>query len=299
MSLVGFVKNRTRTVSSINQDILETLKLINYSFRKEIKNVLIKPNLCYYWDYSTGQTTDPIFLAALATVLREKISPHVNISVAESDASAVKCRHAFKILGYEKMAEKYNLKLVNLSEDDGEKVEVSSGGQSFRFVLPQTIANADLRINVAKIKYMSHTKISCALKNVFGCNPYQAKFRYHSRINETIVALNKIMKFDLCLLDGITVVGSGARKLGLIMASEDPVAFDSAAARIAGVNPKSVKHIVLASKEGLGSIFFAQKGEQDVKFFAKNWPKTKPSSKVFHLAYEVLTKAGLINTDNV
>jgi len=34
------------------------------------------------------------------------------------------------------------------------------------------------------------------------------------------------------------------------MASRDPVALDVAAVKIAGVNPKSVRHILLANKEG-------------------------------------------------
>jgi uncharacterized protein (DUF362 family) len=114
MSLVSLVKIQKTSLYSMKQAILEATELIDYHFRKETKNIVIKPNLCYYWDYSTGQTTDPIFLAALITMLRE-ISPNVNISIVESDASAMKCRNAFKMLGIEKIAEKYDVKLVNLS----------------------------------------------------------------------------------------------------------------------------------------------------------------------------------------
>ena len=88
----------------------------------------------------------------------------------ESDASAMKCGYAFKFLGYEKLAEKYGVRLVNLSEDRSEKVEAIVQNGPFEFMLPETIKNADLRVNVLKIKYLSHTKISCALKNIFGCN---------------------------------------------------------------------------------------------------------------------------------
>ena len=194
MSLVSFVKIRENTANPLKNAILESLDLLTYSLPKEAKNVIIKPNMCYYWDYTTGQTTDPKLVATLIDLIREKISSTTEISIIESDASAMKCKHAFKFLGYEKLAQDYNAKLINLSEDRSEKVEVEVGNQHFDFIMPQTIKNADLRINIPKIKYLTRTKISCTLKNIFGCNPEPNKFKYHPKLEETIVALNKIMK---------------------------------------------------------------------------------------------------------
>ena len=194
------------------------------------------------------------------------------------------------------MAQKYNVKLVNLSEENGEKVEVSVKRQHFSFILPQTIQNADLLINVPKIKYMPHTKISCALKNVFGCNPNPAKFKYHPRLDETIVALNKIMKFNLCILDGIIVSGSHPRRLGLVMASQDPVALDVAAAKIAGINPTSVRHIMLANEEGLGNISLIPKGTNP-KFFEKKYPRKGYVDNIMLSAYKLAARTGLLSTE--
>ncbi len=69
------------------------------------------------------------------------------------------------------------------------------------------------------------------------------------------------MKFDLCIIDGNIVSGVQPRKLGLIMASQDHVAIDVAAAEIARVNPKAVRYIQLARKEGLGNLTFIPRGE--------------------------------------
>lgn len=293
MSLLSFVKIYQPDHSELKRVILDSLNLINYHFSNNLRNIVIKPNMCYYWDYSTGQTTDPKLVAALIEVIREQISQDVNISIVESDASAMKCQYAFKVLGYEKMAEEHNVNLVNLSEDACERVEVSAGGQHFWLDLPRTIKDADLRINVPKIKYMPQTRISCGLKNVFGCNPNPAKFKYHPRLDEAIVAINKIMKFDLCILDGIIVAGNKPNRLGLIVAGQDPVALDSAAAKMAGFNPKSVKHIVLASKEGLGNISFVSKGI-DPNFFVSRYPRPTPQNKILSLTYKLATKTGLL-----
>ena len=278
-------------MASVKEAIKEAIKLIGYSFPKAEK-IVIKPNMCYYWDYSTGQTTDPNFVAALIEILREEISPDIEISIIESDASAMKCKYAFKYLGYEKLAEEYNVNLINLSEVESEQVKVKVKDENFEFLLPKIIKNSDLRINVPKMKYMAFTKISCALKNIFGCNPYPKKFKYHRRLNETIIALNKIMPFELCILDGIIVYGSMTSKLGLVMASEDAVAMDAAAATIMGVNPKSVGHIVLAEREGLGSASFMTRGAS-LDYFKDKFPKRKLSDKAIEFGYKLVCALGL------
>ncbi|MEM2738632.1 MAG: DUF362 domain-containing protein, partial [Candidatus Bathyarchaeia archaeon] len=154
------------------------------------------------------------------------------------------------------------------------------------------IKDADLRVNVPKMKYMSFTKISCALKNIYGCNPYPKKFQYHSKLNEVIVALNKVMPFNLHILDGLTVCGSKTLRLGLIMASQDPVATDAVAATILGVNPKSITHIKLAEREELGKINFVAKGA-DLGYFRKMYPRKRLSDKIITFGYNVACKLGL------
>lgn len=293
MSLVSFVKIKRNTIESMKQAIRESLDLIDYSFGDEIRSIIIKPNMCYYWDFSTGQTTDPRFVAALIELIRERVSPSVDISIVESDASAMKCKHAFRMLGYEKLRNSYNIRLVNLSEDKCERTVVTVGGESFRLMVPQTIQKADLRINIPKIKYtIKKIELTCALKNIFGCNPYPKKFRYHSRLGEVIVAANKAMRFDLSIIDGNIVSGVQPRRLGLVMASRDLVAIDVAAAKIAGLNPKTISYIKLASKEGLGSMSFIERG-LDLTYFKNSYPRKDIKKKLLGKAYNLLIRTKL------
>jgi len=295
MSLVSFVKIQRNTIDSMRQAILESLDLIEYSFEKDVRNVVIKPNLCYYWDYSTGQTVDPRYVGALIELIREEISPDTSISIVESDASAMKCKYAFRMLGYTKLAQEYNVELVNLTEDKCDRVEVTTSGQSFHFMIPLTIQNADLRINIPKIKYtLEKIKMTCALKNIFGCNPYQKKFRYHSKLEEVIVALNKVMRFDLCLIDGNIVSGIQPRRLGLTMASRDPVAIDVAAGQIAGLNPRKIRYIQLACEEGLGRTSFVSKGAS-LDYFKSRYPRKTIRAKLMSNAYNMVVHMGMGN----
>jgi len=282
MSSVSFVKIEK---SNFKKAIEDSLDLLGYSFDKKTRNVVIKPNMCYYWDYSTGQTTDPKFVAALISVLREKTSAS-DIAIVESDASAMKCKYAFGFLGYEKLFKEYNdVRLVNLSEEKCEDVPVDCNGQSYKFLVPNIIRNADLRINLPKIKYtMKGIELTCALKNIYGCNPYPQKFTYHPQLANVIVSINKLLKFDLCIIDGNIVSGIAPRNLGLVMSSTDPVAIDVASAEIAGLNPRTIKYLKIASREGLGSMDFVPKGESLSKFKAL-YPKKNLKKKLMGSAY--------------
>ena len=259
MSLVSLVRVVRVTPVAFKEAIERSLRLLNFNYRiedKDIEKVVIKPNLCYYYDYSTGRTTDPGFIGALVDLLRERISSDMRIFVVESDASAMRCRYAFRMLGYEKMAREKGVALINLSEDKTRKIKTNPKHHVFNEChIPRTIDDADLLINVPVIKLCPHPiKISCALKNMYGCNPYPRKSKYHANLDETIVDLNKIMKPDLCIVDGIIANGPTPVKLGLVMASRDQVAIDAVASRIVGHDPEKVGHITLAFAEGMGNI---------------------------------------------
>lgn len=287
MSLVSFVEI---CENGFKNAIVDSLRLIDYEFLPTVRHVVIKPNLCYYWDFSTGYTTDPKFVASLIDVIREKISPSVRVSIVESDASAMKCKHAFRMLGYEKLAKDYDVSLINLSEEKSEWVSVQAGNRQFKLRVPEVISKADLKINVPKIKYtMPAIKITCALKNIFGCNPFPQKFVYHHELGTIIVAVNKAMRFDLCILDGNIVFGAQTRKLGLVMASTDPVAFDSAAAHVAGVNPESVNYLRLGSREGLGKTRFVPRGKS-IDYFKARYPRKGIRPRINSVAFEIVSK---------
>jgi uncharacterized protein (DUF362 family) len=293
MSLVSFTKTNDFSPYKIKQGIQESLALINYSFDPGIQRVVIKPNMCYYLDCSTGETTDPKFVGAFIDLLREKISENLDIAIVESDASAMKCKYAFRMLGYEKLAREKNVQLLNLSEEESDDVSVECNGQTYNFMVPRVISNADLRVNLTKIKYMVEPiKLTCALKNIFGCNPNPKKYKYHDDLGNVIVALNKAMKFNLCLVDGNIIYGVHARKLGLIMASLDPVALDAAAARIAWLKPNRIPYFQLAEKEGLGKKAFVPKGAS-LDSFRALYPKPTFKIKMKQQAYKMVVHAGL------
>ncbi len=100
------------------------------------------------------------------------------------------------------------------------------------------------------------------------------------------------MKFHLCIVDGNIVSGVQPRRLGLVMASQDPVALDVAAAKIAGINARSIRHIMLAGREGIGNTSFTPRGIAP-DYFANRYPREGAMNELMNLAYKFVKAVGL------
>jgi uncharacterized protein (DUF362 family) len=112
------------------------------------------------------------------------------------------------------------------------------------------------------------------LKNIFGAISKPRKFSYHDRISDVIVGVNKILKSDLVVVDGIIAKGSYTKKLGVVLAGNDALATDFVAARVMGFNPKRLPYLSLAAKEQIGKAHNIDLVEEDVTLaeVKKNFP---------------------------
>jgi uncharacterized protein (DUF362 family) len=205
---------------------------------------------------------------------------NTDIRVVEADATAMRTKYAFKMLGYEKLAREKKVELFNLSNDSLEEKKVRVSHREITFTVPQSLLKSDLFINAPKLKIMRATGITCALKNIFGCIASPRKVVYHPFLNEAIVGINKILRPHLTIVDGLTALGRYPIKLGLIMASADPFSIDWIASQIMGFHPLKVGFLRIAIKEKLGDPKGIITRGESVTAFRKKFPKeTFVSSK--------------------
>ncbi len=271
-SVVSLVRAQS-SVEEMKNSVSETLDLIDFKSNGPVKSVAIKPNLCYYWDAATGYTTDPRVVAGVIDCVRERCGKDVDIKVVEADASAMRTKYAFPVLGYEKLAEEKKVELFNLSNDCLEEKTVDVNQREISFKVPQLLLKSDLFINVPKLKIMRATKITCAMKNIFGCIGFPRKVVYHSFLDEAIVGINKILRPHLTIVDGLVALGRFPVKLGLIMASADPFSVDWIASQIMGYSPSKVRFLKVAMKEKLANLNgIKTRGEGAIEF-EKFFPK--------------------------
>jgi uncharacterized protein (DUF362 family) len=272
---------------NIKDSISKGIKSVNFDLVSPIKLVAIKPNLCYYWDSATGQTTDTRVVSGIIDFVREKYGEDVDIKVVEADASAMRTKYAFKCLGYEKLSKEKKIELLNLSNDVLIEKVVSVGKHELSFQVPQILLSSDLFINVPKLKYMRETKITCAMKNIFGCIGYARKAKYHPILNEAIVGINKILRPHLTVVDGLVALGRFPVKLGLIMTGVDTFSVDWIASRVMGYKPSSVKFLKIAMKEKIGDPRGLVTCGERVEDFAQSFPKQGFMPKKYLWAFQL------------
>ena len=269
-NVVGLVK--VDASSNLKDSVSQVLDLIGFKPSASVKTVVVKPNLCYYWDASTGYTTDPRVVSGIIDYVREKFGD-VDIKVAEADASAMRTKYAFPVLGYDGLAKEKNVELFNLSNDVLLDKTVEVNGRKISFKVPETLTKCDLFINVPKLKIMRATKITCAMKNIFGANGVVRKMTYHHLLDEAIVGMNMMVRPHLTVVDGLVGLGKFPKRIGLIMASTDCFSVDWVASKIMGYKPSSVRFLKLAIKEGLGTPNEVKTCGEKVQDFAEIFPR--------------------------
>lgn len=252
--------------------------------------VAIKPNLCTIKSCDTGTTTDPRVIRGIIKYLKKSYSIN-NFYIMESDGGQVLADMAFKLLGYEKIANELGVKLVNLSKMPFTRKDYPKNVYIKKIRYPIIMEEVDFFITVPKIK--THGKMfTSALKNQYGCNPNPNKDQYHKRLDDAIVDLNYIFKPDLVVVDGLIAMG-GFRgpsdgipiKMNTLIIGKDVVAVDHLVARIMGINPRNVKYFVEAERRGLGTTKYDAIGEIPWEFkerFCINPPKMRNFYNLFY-----------------
>ena len=218
--------------------------------------VAIKPNLVLDKASNSGATTDPKLVAGIVEYLIEN---GINdISIMESSWVGASTEKAFKTCGYQKLADAYNLRLINLEADN----VIAKEGGDYQLKVHQAPFEIDYLINVPVLKAHCQTKMTCALKNIKGCIPDAEKRRFHTLgLHKPIAALNTIIKSDLIIVDGIVgdltfEEGGNPVQMNRVLGGFDPVLIDTYVAQVLALNKDEVKYISYAEELGVGSSNF-------------------------------------------
>jgi len=249
----------TRVRGDVTESLRRSISLVG-SLNLSKVPVLIKPNICTETDDSGGANTSiNVTRAVIEEVLRYERRAEVRI--IESDSFAKRIERAFEKLGYRQLEDEYQARncevsLVNLSKEPA--VTLPLNGLYFKEIeLPRILLEPRYLISAAKAKTHQITRITGVLKNQFGCLPERNKAVYHRHIDEVVVDVNKAIRPDLCIVDGIVgmegVYRGRLRKIGVLLCGYEPASVDATLSRLMGFDPSKITHIGLAEKHGLGN----------------------------------------------
>lgn len=227
-------------------------------FIKQGTRVHVKPNLLTAKSPDRAATTHPLVVKA---IIKRVMAIGGIVTIGDSPAGISRpIEEYWQATGMEQVALETGAKLVKLEKK--RVVERVVNGKSY--FIASVIAEADIVINVCKLKTHNLTLFTGAIKNMFGAIPGFKKSEYHKQapkveaFSEIIVDVFSAVKPQLNFMDAIEIMeGNGPsagkpRHLGLILASTDAVALDAIAAKIIGFHNGEILITEKAHQRGLG-----------------------------------------------
>ncbi len=247
---VAVIRCESYRQKEIDRAIKKILRMLDFPVKK-YKKVLIKPNvLGYYKENLEAIISHPSIVKSLLKIFK-------NAKVGES--SFVDTENNLKKTGY------WKFKPIVLEEEKLIKIKDDKTRVLRYFYLPKVVKESDLIINVPKLKTHTLTKLTGAIKNLYGCIPGGVKQIFHRdaagerKFSDLLVDIYQNIKPGLNIMDAVIgMEGEGPsagkpKKVGLILASRNAVTLDIVAAKIMGFNPKKIFAIEEAVRRGLGN----------------------------------------------
>lgn len=255
-------------------------------FIKPGNKVLLKPNLLYGKPPDKAVTTHPSIVKAMIILVRE-VGGIPIIGDSPSFGSTIKTAEK---AGIKKIADELNCPIIEFNRP----VTVSNKiGKIFRqFEIDQSILEADVIINLPKLKSHTQMLLTLGVKNLFGCIPGKRKPIMHLKAGdnpnvfaEILIDLYRLINPSLTIIDGIIgMEGDGPNSgnpipIGLILASPNAVSLDQVVCDILGIPRESLMTNRVALEQGIGKEYIELLGERldDIKIKGFKFPKlTRP-----------------------
>lgn len=232
------------------------------------ETVLVKPNMAWDRAPEQGANTHP---AVVAEVVRQcRAAGAGRVIVADHpvhDPDRVAERSGIARAAREAGAE------VVLPAQSG-FLPVALGGSVLEtWDVLSVVLEADRLINLPVVKTHSLSLLTCGLKNHMGLLG-GSRARLHQEIHASLADLAAAFAPTLTVVDGTRVMLRGGPTGGrledvaardVVAAGTDPVACDAWAARLLGLDPRQVDHLVQAEGRGLGRIAAAETAVEEVR----------------------------------
>jgi uncharacterized protein (DUF362 family) len=203
--------------------------------------VLIKPNFVAPFP---AATTDLEFIEFFVAQVRRLGGIPI---LAESSGFEFDTEATFQVLGVNELAKRHNLPLINFERTSYRMLDFGPGIGGLE--VAEVALHADLIINLPVLKQHTITKVTGAVKNLFGTLSRRSRRRLHSRgLHRAIAALARhFQPKAVHVADARRLlrraVFAAPEPLGYVLSGVDPFAIDHHGCRLIGVQPGSVAHL--------------------------------------------------------
>jgi uncharacterized protein (DUF362 family) len=220
--------------------------------------VIIKPNMVN--GSPPPVTTDVRCVLAVVVYLAERIEAKITVAEGSGEGSTLA---NFKTNGYEQIAEKFGVELVDLDALPAKKHSDPRAGEYKEVYLPEYLEGAAL-VSVPPAKDHTITGVTLGLKNMVGClsaSHYSGYWSYKKsqihavNTDQAVADLMLYVKPHLTVIDAREGLEGGHLSgrvpnppLQRIITSTDVLAADREGTRLLGHEPESIRYLALAAK---------------------------------------------------
>jgi len=226
--------------------------------------VLLKVNLIGPKPPDSAAVTHREFVRALVRRLKAlRCEVWIGDSAGGAIGGLAPTQRGFEVAGYARVAEEEGATLKNFEREGS--VEIAPPDAPDRiYHLAKPVFDADLVINLPKLKTHSAATYTGAWKNLFGCVPGLKKAEYHRiapsthEFGQIIADINACVRPALSIMDGIIAMqGKGPTAgtpypAGKLLFSADPLALDAIAVSMLDLDIEKLPIFDSARKRNLG-----------------------------------------------
>jgi uncharacterized protein (DUF362 family) len=239
--------------------LLSGLEFVDWKkYIKSDSKVFIKPNLTFP-SYREGVTTSPCLLKYLIRIIGNRCS---TITVGESDGgnNSFKAEQAFAGHYLYDICKEAGAKLVNLSNIPSVFTESKIQSKKVKVLLPKMLlSEIDCFISVPVLKVHVITEVSLGIKNLWGCYPDTMRCLHHQNLDLKLALMSRVLDPKITIIDGLYALNGHGPMFGepvktdMLLLSNNVVVADALGTTIMGLSVKSVNHITVAEREGIGT----------------------------------------------
>jgi uncharacterized protein (DUF362 family) len=222
------------------------------------RRVVLKPNFVEF-DPQGAVNTHPTLIAATLEALRTLGAAEV--VVAEGPGHRRDTEYILSASGLYDALRDARARYVNLNADRVREVPTRTRYTELgKLYLPETVLGADLLISMPKLKTHHWAGVTLSMKNLFGIMPsaiygWPKNVLHYAGIEQSILDINAALPVErFNIVDGIVgMEGNGPiqgvpRFAGVLVMGADPVAVDTTATRLMGLDPKGVRYLAEAGQ---------------------------------------------------
>jgi uncharacterized protein (DUF362 family)/Pyruvate/2-oxoacid:ferredoxin oxidoreductase delta subunit len=234
------------------------------AFVREGDRVFLKLNLLLKAEPERAVTTHPELVRAVARAAKAAGAAQVVIGDSPGGRTTpASARALFEASGMAAVAAEEGARLALLDDDVVRRT--ADGALLYQsFNLGREAVEADVLIDMPKLKTHGFMMFTGAVKNLFGCIPGLEKAQFHLKVPDRADFADMLLDLLLACRPALSVMDAveamegdgpsrGALKpVGALLASSDAVALDVVASAIAGFDPMEVYTNAAAHRRGLG-----------------------------------------------